>query len=118
VNRILRLRISYIRALSPGHDSLRHPAASGRIPGIGRRQKGLERLLLTPSGSSLHNIERSFAMRRILAVLFAVLAIQTLTACATAAGTAIGAGIGATQGETAKGAAIGAGVGAVIDIVD
>jgi hypothetical protein len=87
---------------------------------LGHGKKGLERLLLTPQapGESLHNNERSFAMRRILAVLFAVFAIQTLTACATAAGTAIGAGIGATQGETAKGAAIGAGVGAVIDIVD
>jgi hypothetical protein len=75
-------------------------------------------LIEAKSGSCLHVIERSFVMRRIVALLMAVFAIQTLTACATAAGTAIGAGVGATQGETAKGAAIGAGVGAVIDIID
>jgi hypothetical protein len=55
-------------------------------------------------------------MKRAIAVLAAVLSLQTLAACGTMAGTAIGAGIGSTQGHTAEGAAIGAGVGMIYDI--
>jgi hypothetical protein len=58
------------------------------------------------------------SMRRALAVVIALIAIQTLAACATAAGAVAGGAVGATQGKPAEGAAIGAGVGAVIDIVD
>ena len=55
-------------------------------------------------------------MKRALAVVIALISIQTLAACGTIAGTAIGAGIGSTQGKTGEGAAIGAGVGMIYDI--
>jgi Glycine zipper len=53
-------------------------------------------------------------MKRALAVLTAVIALQTLAACSTLAGAAIGGGIGYTQGHTAAGTAIGAGVGSIV----
>lgn len=53
-------------------------------------------------------------MRRALAVLAAVAALQTLNACSTLAGAAIGGGIGYTQGHTVAGTAIGAGVGSIV----
>jgi hypothetical protein len=55
-------------------------------------------------------------MKRIIAALIAVAAMQTLAACGTLAGGAIGGGIGSTQGRTAQGAAIGAGLGMLYDI--
>lgn len=55
-------------------------------------------------------------MKRAIALIVAVISLQTLAACGTLAGTVIGAGIGSTQDRTAQGAAIGAGVGMIYDI--
>ena len=41
-------------------------------------------------------------MKRLLAILSAVIALSTLAACGTLAGTAIGGGIGSTQGKTGE----------------
>jgi hypothetical protein len=55
-------------------------------------------------------------MKRVIAILAAVVALTSLSACGTLAGTAIGGGIGATQGKTGEGMAIGAGLGMIYDI--
>lgn len=55
-------------------------------------------------------------MKRLLAVIAALISFQLLAACGTLAGTAIGAGVGSTQGRTAEGAAIGAGAGMIYDM--
>jgi hypothetical protein len=55
-------------------------------------------------------------MKRVIAILTAVISLSTLAACGTLAGTAIGGGIGSTQGKTAEGMAIGAGLGMIYDI--
>jgi hypothetical protein len=52
-------------------------------------------------------------MRRALAILTAVMALQALPGCAVLIGTAIGGGVGAAAGHTIAGMAIGAGVGAI-----
>jgi hypothetical protein len=55
-------------------------------------------------------------MKRLLAILSAVIALSGLAGCGTLAGTAIGGGIGSTQGKTGEGMAIGAGLGMIYDI--
>ena len=53
-------------------------------------------------------------MRRGLAILTVVIALQTMSGCAVLVGTAIGGGVGAAAGHTVAGMAIGAGVGAIV----
>jgi hypothetical protein len=93
--------------------------AAGSICGIFHAQyDGMVIAAPLPTGSSgLQSIsEGGSHMKRALAVVIALVAVQALQGCATAAGAAVGAGIGHTQGKTGEGAAIGAGVGAIYDI--
>ena len=60
--------------------------------------------------------DREALIKRVIAILAAVVALTSLSACGTLAGTAIGGGIGATKGKTGEGMAIGAGLGMLYDI--